>query len=74
MITHNYHQKYYVISIARTSLEKTKEALEKEGIELYSIKEFFETHVKPVIEDQVGDRRKFPDPLLVAKHVICTQS
>lgn len=36
--------------------------MKKENIELYSMKEFFEIHVKPVIEEQVKIKRTFPDP------------
>jgi len=36
--------------------------LKDKGITLYGLKEFFETYVKPIIDEQVRKKKTFPDP------------
>ena len=56
------YRKKAIVFTSEKALRKAKEILKNEGIELYSIKEFFEVHLKPVIEEQVKSGRTFPDP------------
>ena len=55
------YRKRAIIFTSKKALSEAKEILKKEGIVVYSIREFFEEYVKHTVEDQVKAKRTFPD-------------
>ncbi len=55
------YRKYAIIFSSWDSLKRAKESLKDKGITLYSLREFFETYVKPIIDEQVREKKTFPD-------------
>lgn len=55
------YEKYVIVFSSRDSLKRAKKSLKDKGITPYSLKEFFETYVKPIIDEQVSKRKTFPD-------------
>ena len=55
------YRKRAIIFTSKKALSEAKEILQKEGIKVYSIREFFEKYMKHTVEDQVRVMRTFPD-------------
>ena len=55
------YRKYAIVFSSQGSLKRAKEMLKDKGITLYNLKEFFETYVKPIINEQVKKKKTLPD-------------